>query len=61
MTFQGRIAPEWMRWWGEHATTSPLYLRLVEVVAESDDLLRVINRIENPHKPTCSIARCSTC
>ena len=36
-----------MRWWGEHATTSPLYSRLVEVVAESDDLLRVINRIEN--------------
>lgn len=38
-----------MREWGRHAHGSPLYQRLVELVASDDELLRVINRIE--HRP----------
>ena len=36
-----------MREWATHAHGSPLYARLAEVVASSDELLRVINRVEN--------------
>ena len=43
------VTPEYMRDWGKHTHGSPLYARLVEVVATDPDLLRVINRIE--HRP----------
>ncbi len=38
-----------MRSWGKHTHGSPLYGRLVEVVAEDTDLLRVMSRIT--HRP----------
>ena len=43
------VTAEYMRHWGKHTHGSPLYARLVEVVATDPDLLRVINRIE--HRP----------
>ncbi len=43
------VTPAYMRDWGKHTHGSPLYSRLVDVVAEDPDLLRVINRIE--HRP----------
>lgn len=46
-----RITAEWMRWWGAHAVSSPLYSHLVDVVVESDDLMRIINLIENDPPP----------
>lgn len=36
-----------MREWAGHAHGSPLYAHLAEVVASSEELLRVINRVEN--------------
>ena len=45
-----------MRDWGRFAHGSPLYRRLVEVVATSDELMRVINRIENRPPPNMLFA-----
>lgn len=38
-----------MHAWGKHTHGSPLYARLVEVIAGDPELLRIINRIE--HRP----------
>jgi len=53
LTERAVVTPEYMRAWGEHAGSSPLYRELVEVIAESDELLRIVNRI--PHKPPPNI------
>lgn len=45
-----------MRDWARHAHGSPLYAELSEVVAQSDDLLRVINRVENRPPPNVLFA-----
>ena len=45
-----------MRDWARHAHGSPLYGYLSEVVAGSDELLRVINRIENWPPPNVFFA-----
>lgn len=39
------VTTEYMRDWGKHTHGSPLYAKLVEVVAEDPELLRVMNRI----------------
>lgn len=43
------VTPRYMRNWGKHTHGSPLYARLVEVVADDPELLRVMNRIQ--HRP----------
>jgi hypothetical protein len=45
-----------MREWAIHAHGSPLYVELCEVVARSDDLLRIINRIANRPRPNVLFA-----
>jgi hypothetical protein len=50
------VTAEYMRNWGKHTHGSPLYARLVEVVAGDSDLLRVINRIENRPPPNLLFA-----
>jgi len=45
----GAVTPDYLRSWGRHTRSSPLYGELVEVIAGSEELLRVINRI--PHRP----------
>lgn len=41
------LIPEQVRGWATYADTSPLYQRLVDVIASDDDLMRVLNRVEN--------------
>ena len=43
------VTPEYLRNWGLHAESSPLYHHLIEVIAEDAELLRVMNRIG--HRP----------
>lgn len=50
------VTPEYMRDWGRFAHGSPLYQHLVEVVATSDQLMRVINRIVNRPPPNVLFA-----
>lgn len=48
-----RITPDQLRNWRQHAGGSPLYGRLVEVVASDPDLMRVLNEIE--HTPRINV------
>ncbi len=50
------VTPEYVLAWGKHAHGSPLYRRLVEVVAASQDLMRVLNRMENQPRPNLLFA-----
>lgn len=43
--------PEEIRRWGRHAHGSPLYAHLIEVIADDDELMRVVNRIEHTPRP----------
>ena len=45
------VTEEYMRDWGKHTHGSPLYAKLVEVVAEDPELLRVMNRIRHLPPP----------
>lgn len=40
-------SPEGVRAWGKHAHGSPLYAHLVEVLADDEELMRVLHRIEH--------------
>lgn len=50
------VTAAFMRDWSRHAQGSPLYVELCDVVAGSDELLRVINRIDNPPPPNVLFA-----
>ncbi|HIE22496.1 MAG TPA: DUF2332 family protein, partial [Acidimicrobiia bacterium] len=47
---------EQIRTWGRHAQSSPLYARLVEVVAADPELLGIINPIEHQPRPNVLFA-----
>lgn len=47
MTSHPRLSGEDVREWATHAHGSPLYVELCEVVAGSDELLRILNNILN--------------
>ena len=49
-------SPEYVRAWGKHARGSPLYQRLIEVIAASPELMRILNRIENQPRPNLLFA-----
>ncbi len=40
-------SPQGVRAWGKHAHGSPLYAHLVEVIADDEELMRVLHRIEH--------------
>lgn len=42
--------------WRRHATDSPLYSRFMEVIANDEDLLRVLNEIEHEPAPNVLLA-----
>ena len=46
-----RVTPEYLRDWARFTQSSPLYRRLVELIASDPELLRIINRIENLPPP----------
>jgi hypothetical protein len=50
------VTADYMRAWGKHTHGSPLYARLVEVVADDPDLLRVVNRITHGPPPNLLFA-----
>lgn len=50
------LTPTQVREWAAHAHGSPLYAHLCEVVAGSEYLMRVINRIENRPPPNILFA-----
>lgn len=50
-----------MREWAEHAHGSPLYAPLAEVVASSEELLRVINRVGNWPPSNVFLVRSTVC
>ncbi|MFQ5522251.1 MAG: DUF2332 domain-containing protein [Acidimicrobiia bacterium] len=56
MTGHPPITPERLRAWGRHTYGSPLYARLVEVVAGDPELIRIINRIEHQPRPNMLFA-----
>ncbi|HUG09098.1 MAG TPA: DUF2332 domain-containing protein [Acidimicrobiia bacterium] len=45
-----------MRSWLQHATGSPLYSHLMDVLAGDDQLMRVLNRIEHKPQPNVLLA-----
>jgi len=47
LTSRPQLSGENVREWAAHAHGSPLYVELCEVVADSDELLRILNRIVN--------------
>lgn len=56
MSDHSGVTPASMRAWGRHARDSPLYHHLSEVVAEREELLEVVNRIENRPRPNLLFA-----
>lgn len=50
------LTPTQIKEWGKHAHGSPLYAHLAEVVAGSESLMRIINRIENRPPPNILFA-----
>lgn len=50
------MTADYMRSWGKHTHGSPIYARLVEVVADDPDLLRVMNRITHRPPPNLMFA-----
>lgn len=50
------LTPGQVREWGIYAKTSPLYARLVEVVADDGEMMRVLNSIEHTPKPNMLFA-----
>lgn len=50
------LTSEQVRRWGKYAETSPLYRRLIEIIASDDDLMRVLNRVENLPRPNVLFA-----
>jgi hypothetical protein len=47
LTSRPQLSGENVREWATHAHGSPLYVELCDVVADSDELLRILNRIVN--------------
>lgn len=47
---------DYMREWAKHTHGSPLYAHLSEVIAESDELMRIINRIPQNTAPNVLFA-----
>lgn len=56
MTGHPPISPGYVRAWGRHTHGSPLYAHLTEVIASNPELMRVLNRIENPLRPNLLFA-----
>ncbi len=56
MTGHPPVTPESIRAWGRHTYGSPLYARLVEVIAGDPELLRIVNRIEHLPRPNMVFA-----
>lgn len=50
------LSPEAVRNWAKHAHGSPLYAHLIGVIADSDQLMEVLNRIENWPRPNVLFA-----
>lgn len=50
------VTPEYMADWSVHTTSSLLYTHLAAVIADNDELLRVINRIEHTPQPNVLLA-----
>lgn len=50
------MTPDDLRRWGRYATTSPTYTRLVNAIADDEDLMRVLNRIEHSPQPNILFA-----
>jgi hypothetical protein len=50
------VTAEQIRTWGRHAQSSPLYARLVEVVAGDPGLLKIINQVEHQPRPNMLFA-----
>lgn len=48
--------PEYVRDWARHATSSPLYVELCEVIAADPDLLEILASIENTPRPNVLLA-----
>jgi hypothetical protein len=45
-----------VREWGRFTSTSPLYAHLIELIADDEQLLGVLNRIEHPPRPNVLLA-----
>jgi hypothetical protein len=45
------VTPDQVREWGQYASTSPTYTRLIDAIASDDGLLGVLNRIEQTPRP----------
>ena len=56
MTGHPPLTSDGIRAWGRHVYASPLYARLVEVVAADPELLRIVNRIEHLPRPNMVFA-----
>jgi hypothetical protein len=50
------LTPSAVRSWLQHATGSPLYSHLMEVIAEDENLMAVLNRIEHKPQPNVLLA-----
>jgi len=50
------LTADQVRDWGRYLESSPLYLHLIHVVADDDDLLRVLNRVEHTPRPNVLLA-----
>lgn len=50
------MTPEYMATWSLHTGSSPLYTHLAGVIADDEELLRVINRIEHNPPPNVLLA-----
>ena len=51
-----RLTPDDVMSWRRHATDSPLYTRFMEVIANDDDLMGVLNKIEHEPPPNVLLA-----